>query len=273
MKSLLCQMGNFSHTQMMGYILRTEDGKIICVDAGTTKDSAHFWEVLKKICGTETPHVDAWFLTHAHNDHLGAFYDVMNDHYGKDLTVDGFYFHMPSMQFIDRYEPEDNVSIHTFYQTLPVFADKAMVVSETDSYQIGEAKVDVLYTSDESFFDNAINNSSIVIRVLMGGKSILFLADLGVEGGAKLLRNYGENLKSDFCQMAHHGQNGVEEDVYRAIHPETCLWCAPEWLWNNDKGNGFNTHIWKTVTVRGWMEKLGVRNHIVEKDGDIIVEW
>ena len=27
------------------------------------------------------------------------------------------------------------------------------------------------------------------------------------------------------------------------------------------------------VAVRGWMEKLGVRNHIVEKDGDIIVEW
>ena len=35
--------------------------------------------------------------------------------------------------------------------------------------------------------------------------------------------------------MAHHGQDGVEMDVYRVIKPEICLWPTPDWLWDNVK--------------------------------------
>ncbi len=61
--------------------------------------------------------------------------------------------------------------------------------------------------------------------------------------------------------MAHHGQNGVTKEVYQAIDPDVCFFNCPEWLWNNDKGTGYNTGNWKTVEVRGWMEELGTTNY------------
>ena len=43
-------------------------------------------------------------------------------------------------------------------------------------------------------------------------------------------------------------------------------------MWDNDRGKGFNTHIYQTVIVRGWMEALGVKKHYVIKDGDQVIE-
>ena len=69
--------------------------------------------------------------------------------------------------------------------------------------------------------------------------------------------------------MSHHGQNGVDKDVYRIIDPEICLWPTPQWLWDNDSGTGYNTGTWKTIETRGWMQELGVKINYIEKDGDI----
>ncbi|MFA6948983.1 MAG: MBL fold metallo-hydrolase, partial [Eubacteriales bacterium] len=113
-----------------------------------------------------------------------------------------------------------------------------------------------------------VNNSSIVIKMTLGGKTVMFLGDLGVEAGEKLLGMYGEKLKSDYCQMAHHGQNGVTREVYAAVAPECCLWCTPQWLWDNNAGKGYNTHCWQTIIVRAWMDELGVSRHYAVKDGD-----
>ena len=106
----------------------------------------------------------------------------------------------------------------------------------------------------------------------LGGKTVLFLGDLGIEGGEKLLAMHGDALKSDYVQMAHHGQNGVTRPVYEAAAPSACLWCAPDWLWDNNAGKGYNTHTWQTVIVRGWMEEMGVKTHYVIKDGDHEIE-
>lgn len=103
----------------------------------------------------------------------------------------------------------------------------------------------------------------------MGGKKTIFLGDAGVEEGQKMLAMYAGTgkLKADYVQMAHHGQNGVERDFYEAVAPTGCFWCTPRWLWENDAGKGYNTHGWKTIIVRGWMEELGVRENYVMMNG------
>lgn len=106
------------------------------------------------------------------------------------------------------------------------------------------------------------------MRMTLEDRTVLFTGDAGIEAGQKLLAQAGTSLKSDICQMSHHGQNGVDRAFYEAVSPECCLWCTPEWLWNNDDGLGYNTHIWKTVEVRGWMDDLGVKEHYVMKDGE-----
>ena len=92
--------------------------------------------------------------------------------------------------------------------------------------------------------------------------------------GDRLLHLYKGTgkLKADYVQMAHHGQGGVTFEVYEEIAPKACFWCTPLWLWNNDAGKGFNTHVFKTVEVRGWMDRLGITEHYILKDGLQVVE-
>lgn len=69
--------------------------------------------------------------------------------------------------------------------------------------------------------------------------------------------------------MAHHGQQGVDQDAYALIAPTTCLWPSPAWLWNNDNGGGVGSGPWGTLTTRAWMDSLGVKDNRSLKDGDV----
>ena len=108
----------------------------------------------------------------------------------------------------------------------------------------------------------------------MSGRKILFLGDMGVQAGNQLVADYANNpgaLRADIVQMAHHGQQGVGRNVYEMVKPEICLWPTPLWLWENNNGGGLNSGNWRTLEVRGWMRQLGVKTHVVAKDGDQVL--
>ena len=272
MKNAIYLLQTQTRFQNQSDIITTCDGKVIAVDGGFKEDACYFISNLKQITGQEKPHIDAWFFTHAHDDHMTCFYEIVENHW-DEIEVDKIYFNFPSSQFFGRVPRPDHGAEKTaerFYSLLPRFADKAVVVFGGDKYEIGEAKIDILYTPDYDIVANVGNNSSIVFRVELGGKVILMLGDAGVESGNKLLAKYKGTgmLKADVCQMAHHGQQGVTKEFYAEVAPEVCIWHAPKWLWNNDAGKGFNTHVFKTVEVRQWMDEIGtVKKNIIDMDG------
>ncbi len=259
------------NVQMNSFIITTAEGKIIVIDGGYRRDAEKLLKKLREISGCHTPHVDAWFLSHIHNDHVDAFLELV-EHNDTCFSCEALYCNFPSMQYVEKYEPKEYHTYEEFMGLLPKFASYVRTVSIGDTYQIGSAKFDVLFTPDTDITGAVINNSSIIFRMTLNEKTVMFLGDASVAAGKKLLARYGDALKSDLVQMAHHGQGGVSKDVYTAISPEACLWCAPDWLWDNNAGKGFNTHVFKTVEVRGWMDELNVKTHYVTKDGDISIE-
>ena len=257
--------------QMESFIITTESGRIIAIDGGNREDARYFVDYLRKVTGDERPHIDAWFLTHSHKDHVGAFLEIVKN-MSDEVEIGGVYYNFPSVKFFKRGLPPDYSALGTaekFYAALPLFADKACIVSGGDTYEIGDAKFEILYTTDSEILNNVANNSSTVFKMTLGGRTALFLGDCGVEAGNKILTKYAgtDMLDCDICQMAHHGQQGVSREFYEAVRPEICLWCTPRWLWENDAGKGFNTHVFKTVEVREWMEKLGVKKNYIDMDG------
>lgn len=54
---------------MSFYTIYNEQKGLIVVDGGWTQDAADVREVINTLGG----HVDAWILTHPHQDHIGAF--------------------------------------------------------------------------------------------------------------------------------------------------------------------------------------------------------
>ena len=127
--------------------------------------------------------------------------------------------------------------------------------------------------TNEEFRTNPYNNSSMIIRVWDKAKSLVFLGDAGVECGNKALNGpYRKDLDCDYLQMAHHGQQGCDENFYKTINFKACLWPTPTWVWNNDQGKGFNTGPLKTIDTRRWMDEIGITEHYISWQGIVKIE-
>ena len=139
------------------------------------------------------------------------------------------------------------------------------ILNTGDVFNIGAAKITVLYTADTSFID--VNEHSVIFRMDLGGKSVMFTGDAQVNAGNKTVEEWADSglLDCDICKMAHHGQDGVDRDFYEAVSPEICLWPTPSWVWDNTNGN------LKTLEVRAWIEELGVTENYVAKDGSCVL--
>lgn len=258
--------------QMMSFII-ISNGKLVVIDGGNTCDADYLCTYVKSLTGR----IDAWFLTHPHSDHINALRSMLERH-NNDLEIGDIYANFPSDAFIRNADDRDTGrvegSVDMLYHFLRKTGREMKRVHKGDVFEFGEdMKITVLRDPDESIKVHALNNSSVVYRLdacpkNKGGRSVLFLGDLGEEGGRQLLETTPpELLKADYVQCAHHGQRGVGKEVYDAIDPDYCLWCSPEWLWDNNPGRGYDTGRWKTIVTRGWLSDLGIKWHYVSKDG------
>ena len=207
----------------------------------------------------------AWFLSHPHPDHIDALMSILNN--PGDLKIGSIYGSVPDEKWVAAHEPTPPSHLDSLVAFNKALRGSEKRVSELSLGQeiiVDGLHIKILGVKNPEIHTNPINNSSVVIRVSDAGKSVLFLGDLGAAGGRKLLQGpHRDRLKSQYVQMAHHGQAGVSEDVYQVIQPSYCLWPTPLWLWDNDNGGGEDSGPWRTLTVRKWMKKLSVRENYV----------
>ena len=142
MKNTIAMLNSVCGGQMNSFVVTTEDGGIIVVDGGYRSDAENLIAYLKQVSGQEIPHVDAWFHTHAHGDHIEAFNEIVENHADR-LTVEKIYYNFPSAQFLLR-EPGYGKCILDFNRLLPRFADRIEIVYKGDEYDVGGAHVEIL---------------------------------------------------------------------------------------------------------------------------------
>ena len=263
----LWQLPNQTISQMMSYILLTDDDQLIVIDGGTKDDADYLVQQIKEI--HPDGRVDYWFFTHIHCDHAWALATILNR--GTDgLKIGEVYCDFPTAEWVKRNESgSHDVSI----EILNAFEKHPhKKLPKNQPLQIGKVEITALNELNDLDLDNpslTVNDTSIVYRVKTPKTVLLFLGDLFVHGQEALLKNQpAEALRADVVQMAHHGQNGVTRDFYKLVKPSVCLWCTPDWLWdNNPPGSGSDTGPWKTIQTRAWMNEMGVKTHYIIKDG------
>lgn len=260
----LIQLHDNSSRQMMGYVLKTKN-KTVVIDGGLKEDAQNLIDNINRVGGGK---VDVWFITHPHMDHAQAFMEIVQN---TEIEIGKVYVTLNEIDWYKQNETSRIEEIQNFFSIIESDRLKGKVeeVYLNQTINIDNLECEIIGIKNPEITTNPINNSSMVIKMNINDKSMLFLADTGKESGQKLLQNQKDKLKADIVQMAHHGQNGADRDVYEAINPEICLWPTPEWLWNNNPGTGYNTGNWTTLETRSWMEQLGVKINYVEKDGDI----
>lgn len=255
----LWQLPGQTRSQMNSYVIQTSGNEIIVIDGGTEGDATYLREFVRE----RGNHVHAWFISHTHYDHVDALTAILNN--PGNMKIDRVYGSLPDDDWMKKHQ---NANADKTQLQLKAALEKSkrklLELSPGQKIQFKGATFEVLSTVNQNITRNAINNQSAVWRVDVGDTSMLFLGDLGVEGGEALLASpYRSRLKADYVQMSHHGQTGVSEEFYKVVDPAYCMWPTPEWLWTNKNGKG----PWKTLEVRAWMDRLNVKKHYVAKDG------
>lgn len=204
--------------------MKTKEGAVIVVDGGRDVDAPHLIEVIQELGG----HVDAWLLTHPHSDHVGAITEILNMD-PMPISIGKVYYSFLNKEFLGQEQVSRRDSDLECYDQITEAiaklpeAEKCGTLTKGQKISVAGAEITVM---NEPFActENSFNNSSVAYRVEMGGKRILFLGDMGWQAGEDFLANHTqEELKSDVLQMAHHGQRGVEEELYQEISPEGLL--------------------------------------------------
>jgi len=269
----LYQVSPDTSSLMMCYIIKAQNGKLIVIDGGgvSTRDdnSGYLYAKLQEISGKKVPEVEAWFLTHIHDDHVTEFSLIARDP-KKDIVINNVYFNFPSRGFMEKAEngrflylyDEMKESYDALFGQGSFDRVKGKTVKQGDKLNIDGIDIEILLTVSAKEREPSINDTSLIFRISVEGQTVLFLGDAAVSEGSRLMRAYEkEYLQSDIVQMAHHGQGGVAQNVYQAIAPLVCLWPSPDWVfddWNNDL---------QTMTVRQWMVDMGIEYHYVTGSG------
>ena len=221
----------------MSYLIVTTNNKVIMVDGGWAGDAPY----LKSLINSFGGHVDAWFISHPHQDHVEALSEILAAPEG--ITI-GTVYHTKVSQ--------SNNVITTFYSRLDAFGCDVVDIREPGGrYDIDGVGIKVLSVKDELLNSN-INDSSLALRIWDSNKSVVLLGDCMVAEGRKLLATCPADLNCDFLQLGHHGNKGPEQAFYDAVSFRYALVPTADWIWhadlypsNSDTDGG---------TTRGWIE-------------------
>ena len=258
----LWQIPSHSNTIGNSYVFLTKKGKVVVMDGGMPEEA----NTLRGFIGALGNEVEAWFISHPHNDHMGALLEILKS--PQDLKIKHIY-HSRLSETVRNAEAEWAQRCQELYD---LFGQCDVPVTDIQepggTYAFDDMNLKILSVANE-ITDNAYNNSSMIMRVWDKRKSMVFLGDAGVECGELALKgDFRDDLDCDYLQMAHHGQRGCNREFYSSVKFRACLWPTPLWVWNNDAGQGFNTSWLKTVETRTWMKELGITEHYVScEDG------
>ncbi len=260
----IIQLTNKTRSQTMGYVFRAASGQVLVVDGGHFGNDAELERLIQQAGG----HVDLWLITHPHADHYGAVIELLQ----RDTQVTwermGASF-LPDAWAADFDDGWELIRWNAFAATL---GDRLFEWKPGQRFSLGTMAVEVLTGTNPDLVDNPLNDQSCVLRITEGDFSIIMLGDLGWDGGKRLLET-GIDLKATAVQMAHHGQRGVEEPVYRAIAPQYAFWPTPLWLWVNSHSRKLipGSASFETPKNIAWMEALGAVN-IVSFDRSVVFD-
>lgn len=251
----IIQQTNVTRKQSMGYVLQARTGEVLVIDGGHIGNYLELDRLIQSVGG----HVDLWLITHPHIDHYASVIELLESGFTK-------YDRIGSTLLSDEWAKSLNEAgeTHELMQWnayLPRLGDKLFELQAGQTFQLGSMKVEILTAANPELTFNPLNNQSCAIRVTEGDFRILFLGDMGVEAGRKLLAS-GHDLSADAVQMAHHGQEGVEESVYQAIAPTYAFWPTPLWLWVNSHSRLVipDSASFETPKTIEWMRKLKTVN-------------
>lgn len=222
---------NQTDSQSLSIIVKNKKDELIIFDGGRVEDADYLYNIISKY----NRRVKAWFLTHIHDDHIGALYKILSDE-KYDIRIDNIYYSFADFDWYYEKIGEDAGSLILFQDELKKLYKTNIFdnIKKNDVFTFDNVSVKV-FNNIYKLDTDSINNSSIAYKVNIDKSNMIILGDLGYRGG-ELLYNEIESLddlKSEILVLAHHGQNGVPVSLYYYINPKVVIWPTSKDIYEN----------------------------------------
>jgi len=193
--------------------IETAEGRTILIDGGGTRDNR--FDIGRSVLA---PYLwdrgigalDLVVLTHPHPDHMNGLTAVLRNFAVREVWGSGLDTDLPGYEGFQKIIRQRGIPFRK--------------VSAGDRARVGEADLFVLHPGP-SFEQRtkkayaAENDRSLVIRVGLSGRTLLFAGDIHAEGERELQRHV-PNLAVDLVKVPHHGsKTSSTGELVAAVRP------------------------------------------------------
>ena len=211
-------------------VVQLSNGHFIIIDSGNNGRQRDLSDFLRsKAPDQNNVIIDAWIFTHFHQDHIGGFIDHMGvSSLTRYITVKNVIYNFPQKQVTDYASSNDQNNLRLWYEKrMPDMRAKGTTFYQArtgQKYYFGNAEIEILWTYEElmpfnTFVDNS-NHTCIGFSITIEGQKIMVTGDTTEAEFRVAASKYGDYLKSDFVQLAHHGggNGGGDHNFYKLVN-------------------------------------------------------
>lgn len=208
----------------MLYIIRLSDNSLFMMDGGfyrQWKDSSvdALMKFMRQITGTPeggTVRISAWYFTHTHADHIDGCAKLLRK-YHENIVIERLLYNFPHYDALGGYEPSIFYVKEQVAQWYPTA--KFLKLHAGQKFDLADMAVEVFYTQEDAISEGNMskfplrdgNCMSSILKLTIGGKTVMLLGDTNIEAEAWIAENSAPGpWKSDMVQLAHHCFNYLD---------------------------------------------------------------
>lgn len=243
------------------HVLDFRDGRIYLVDTGFDHFARHRLIPFLRKHGIR--HIDRLIITHAHKNHYGGILSLLK----AGVTVDEVVFNLPARAACDAERPW-GCDYNDAAATVAALRDKGITVTSAHPGDVLYRDEDrhivlkVLYVYDGVHTPvgrTGINDTSIIMRLAVGPRSVMFAGDLDKALGGYLVA-HGTELRATILKVPHHGlESAAPNAFFDRVAPKIALVPGPEKLWLSDRGRRIRQYL-KAHRIRTYIN--GVHHNV-----------
>ncbi len=271
----------------LSLLFRLADGSFVIVDGGHTTNSS-YWannlinaieEQAKDYATGKNIRIAAWFVSHAHGDHMGMLRKEAAK-FANKFTVERVIANLMSEEELAKslasssgsnFGSGDSTNTNYVRQAAKTLGAEMISCHTGQRFYFGDTVFEILYTVDDFVpsITNALNTSTILVRAITtdakgNSSTVMVMGDVTGPAMAKCNKLYGKDLACEIVQVAHHGYSTWGNDSaiassYKYMSPEIVLWPQGSHAFPNYKEKSYSKVLWdgtnknfKQLYVAGW---------------------
>ena len=266
----------------MAYVVQLKDGSYIVYDGSYSSQARRIQKYLTtNYTGEGKPIIRAWILTHSHNDHFPSFQTFCR-HMSSTATVEHVIFSPLNDETFTMDDEQFYFSSPEFKEDVAKLSGAKVVYAHTGmEFTFCNLKLEILMTP-ETLFKNSdsfgnFNDTSVVTRLYDESYSALFLGDIASKGSERMVSLYGDYLKSNICQVSHHGVEDVPLSFYEIVQAPILYYPCNIWLYDQTERHwGVRTALekrdyTKEILIAGCGEYKRAWGTTFDADADLVI--